>query len=46
MVVVFCEKEKIVKRLAKNQSVGWNLELRDQLIKNFGEDNIKVLYKM
>jgi DNA polymerase-3 subunit alpha len=46
MVVVFCEKEKIVKRLAKSQSVGWNLELRDQLIKNFGEENIKVLYKM
>jgi DNA polymerase-3 subunit alpha len=46
MVVVYCEKEKIVKRLPKNQSVGWNLELRDQLNKKFGEDNIKILYKM
>lgn len=46
MVVVYCEKEKIVKRLSKNQSVGWNLELRDQLNSKFGEDNIKILYKL
>lgn len=46
MVVVYCEKEKIVKRLSKSQSVGWNLELRDQLNVQFGEDNIKTLYKL
>ena len=46
MVVVYCEKEKIVKRLPKSQAVGWNLELRDQLNTKYGEDSIKTLYKL
>lgn len=45
-VVIYCEKEKAVKRLPKSQSVGWNLELREQLLERYEENNIKVLYKL
>ncbi len=45
-VVIFCEKEKVVKRLPKSMSVEWNLELRNQFYEKFSEENVKVLYKL
>ncbi len=45
-VVIYCEKEKAVKRLPKSQLVGWNLELRERLLERYEESNIKVLYKL
>ncbi len=45
-VVIFCEKEKVVKRLPQSMSVEWNLELRKQFYEKFSEENVKVRYKL
>ena len=36
-VVIYCEKDKAVKRLSRNQSVTWNEEVKNVLYKKYQE---------
>ena len=44
-VVIYCAKERVVKRLPKNRSIGINEQILSRLMNHFGEKRVKVVEK-
>ena len=44
-VVIYCAKERVVKRLPKNRNIGINEQILSRLMNHFGEKRIKVVEK-
>ena len=44
-VVIYCEKERVVKRLPKNRNIGINEQILSRLMNHFGEKRVKVVEK-
>ncbi len=44
-VVIYCEKEKIVKKLPANKNISINPQILSRLMNHFGENRIKVVEK-
>ena len=44
-VVIYCAKERVVKRLPKNRNIGINEQILSRLMNHFGEKRVKVVEK-
>ncbi len=44
-VVIYCAKERVVKRLPKNRNIGINEQILSRLMNHFGEQRVKVVEK-
>ena len=44
-VMIYCEKEKIVKKLPANKNIGINPQILSRLMNHFGENRVKVVEK-
>ena len=44
-VVIYCAKERVVKRLPKNRNIGINEQILRRLMNHFGEKRVKVVEK-
>jgi DNA polymerase-3 subunit alpha len=44
-VVIYCAKERVVKRLLKNRNIGINEQILSRLMNHFGEKRVKVVEK-
>ena len=44
-VVIYCVKERVVKRLPKNRNIGINEQILSRLMNHFGEKRVKVVEK-
>lgn len=44
-VVIYCAKERVVKRLPKNRNIGINKQILSRLMNHFGEKRVKVVEK-
>ena len=44
-VVIYCAKERVVKRLPKNRNIGINEQILSRLTNHFGEKRVKVVEK-
>ena len=44
-VVIYCAKERVVKRLPKNRNIGINEQILSRLMNHFGEKKVKVVEK-
>ena len=44
-VMIYCEKEKIVKKLAANKNISINPQILSRLMNHFGENRVKVVEK-
>ena len=44
-VMIYCEKEKIVKKLPANKNIGINPQILGRLMNHFGENRVKVVEK-
>ena len=44
-VVIYCAKERVVKKLPKNRSIGINEQILSRLMNHFGEKRVKVVEK-
>lgn len=44
-VVIYCAKERVVKRMPKNRNIGINEQILSRLMNHFGEKRVKVVEK-
>ena len=44
-VMIYCEKEKIVKKLPANKNISINPQILSRLMNHFGENRVKVVEK-